>query len=272
MWNSCSYETLTPALGVPVEVDWDRKPSAGKYGKVNTLLAALSYFQRQGGVLLDLDGKELSTLIIRPMKRKLTNSKKRVFTIVGHSTGHPMLVVRAGALHLEVYFNYHLFVETETTYRQHYPSASVIVRCRNFLQSTLVPSPGSWGSDIIGMTYDWEGTLIIETAQYGITGQIRRNFRGYKLVPTNHKHFVTSRQPPKRETVFLENNGFKSVVAGMSMQDCIPRIDGAVRSYVMALERRYRESRTGRSNMALQRTALPRRRRGPIVGRTLGTS
>lgn len=238
MWDRLSLEKLSSSVPPRVDVDWDKKPSVKKYGHVNALLAVLSTFDKSSASFLDHEGKPLSQLTIRPLHRKITDRQRRNFTIVGHGSCHPLLLLQADDLLFEVYFNNHLFVETETTFRQYYPSASVILRCRNFLWSKLVPSPGSWGSDIISITLDWKGTLILETCYKELTGHIRRNFRGYKLVPSTHKHFVTSRRPRKSELTFLKNNGFENVIVGETTEECVPRIEERIESYLTELHER----------------------------------
>jgi hypothetical protein len=83
-----------------------------------------------------------------------------------------------------------------------------------------MPSPGSWGSDIISLSHDWPGTFILEAAEAGLAKQIRRNFRGYRLAPAQYKLFLSRRRLPVQEQRRLENNGFTTVIVGQSAQDC----------------------------------------------------
>ena len=211
MWDRATHEDLLKNVPLKIEIDWEKRPSAEKYGCVNALLSVLEAFSSSSGTFYNAKGSEISTLQIHPIKRKLTDKRKRNFTIVGHDTGHPLCFSKVHNLLFEIYANYHLLVETSTTYRQYYPSASVIVRCRNFLQHTFVPSPGSWGSDIIGMSFDWQGTFILETSLESIPTQRRKNFRGFKLVPSALKCILFSRKQSKSEMTFLSNNGFHDV-------------------------------------------------------------
>jgi hypothetical protein len=232
MWSRTDFETLKRNVPFPVVVDWDARPSALKYGHVNSLLAVIRALHDQEGTFFDASGKSLTTLEVAPLKRRLTDQRKRTFSIVGHDTASPMLIARVGQLEVEIYLNQHLFVQTETTYRQYFPSASVILRTRNFLIWGLVPSPGSWGSDIISMTYDWLGTLILEVAESGLTGQVRRNFRGYKFVPARDKLFLSRRRPPLTERRLLNNNGFANVIIGDNVEGCWPVLSSEVSRYI----------------------------------------
>ena len=137
--------------------------------------------------------------------------------------------------------NYHLLVETSTTYHQYYPSASVILRCHNFLHSTFLPSPGSWGPDIIGMTYDWEGTFILETSLECLSTQRRKNFRGFKLVPSFYKYIIFSRKQTKSEMTFLSNNGFHNVEVYDSFADSSNWIEDKVYHFLSAQQDRIRD-------------------------------
>jgi hypothetical protein len=211
VWDRAAHEALLKNVPLKIEIDWEKRPSAEKYGCVNALLSVLEAFSISSGSFYNTKGIKISTLQIYPIKRKLTDKKKRNFAIVGHDTRHPLCLSKVHDLLFEIYANYHFLVETSTTYRQYYPSASVIVRCRNFLQYTIVPSPGSWGSDIIGMSFDWEGTFILETSLVSIPTQRRKNFRGFKLVPSAFKYVLFSREQSKSEMAFLSNNGFNDV-------------------------------------------------------------
>jgi hypothetical protein len=232
MWSRADFETLKRNVPFPVVVDWDARPSALKYGHVNSLLVVICALHNQEGTFVDPSGKLLNTLKVAPLKRRLTDQRKRTFSIVGHDTAPPMLVARVGHLEVEIYFNQHLFVQTERSYRQYFPSASVILRTRNFLRWDLVPSPGSWGSDIISMTHDSLGTFILEAAESGLTGQVRRNFRGYKFVPAQDKCFLSRRRPPLNERRLLINNGFTNVIIGDNVDSCCPLLSSAVTRYI----------------------------------------
>lgn len=48
----------------------------------------------------------------------------------------------------------------------------------------------------------------MEAAQFGLTGAVRKNFRGFKLLDVAGKHIVMMGKPPKSESSFLANNGF----------------------------------------------------------------
>lgn len=232
MWSRTDFETLIKTVPFMVSVDWDVRPSSLKYGHVNSLLAVLRKFHEQGAMFFDLKGNPIRALTVAPLKRNLTDQRKRQFSIVGHDTGRPILIAVLGKLQVEIYFNQHFFVEAATTYRQYFPSASVILRPRNFLRSNIVPSPGSWGSDIVSLSYDWAGTFILEAAESELTGTVRRNFRGYKLVPVKEKHFLTRRQPPSKERRLLQNNGFASLILVDDVETCWPLLSHKVARYV----------------------------------------
>lgn len=232
MWSRADFDTLIGTVPFVVSVDWDARPSPLKYGHVNSLLAVIRVFHEQGATFVDSKGNSITALRVAPLKRKLTDRRKRQFSIVGHDTGSPILIAVLGKLQVDIYFNQHLFVEAETTYRQYFPSASVILRPRNFLQSRLVPSPGSWGSDIISLTYDWAGTFILEAAVSDLSGSVRRNFRGYKLIPAKDKHLLARRQPPARERKLLKNNGFASMILGDDVDMCWPSLSRQVACYI----------------------------------------
>jgi hypothetical protein len=174
----------------------------------------------------------IGALTVAPVKRKLTDQQKRHFSIVGHNTASPILIGRLDKLEVEVYFNHHLFVEAETTYRQYFPSASVILRPRKWLKSYLVRSPGSWSSDIISLTQDWAGTFILEAMETGLTGCVRRNFRGYKLVPAREKLLVTRLQPLVSERKLLSNNGFTNVIISDDVDSCWRALSRELTRYI----------------------------------------
>ena len=232
MWNRQDFDTLKRHVPFPVFVDWEARPSALKYGHVNSLLAVIRALHDQGGTFFDASGQSLTSLTITPVRRKLTDQHKRIFSIVGHETARPILIAMVGKLQVYVYFNQHFFVQTETTYRQYFPSASVILRPRNFLGWDLVPSPGSWGSDIISMTHDWLGTFVLEATESGLTGQVRRNFRGYKFVPARDKLFLSRGRPPLTDRRLLSNNGFPNVIIGDHMGICWPVLSREVTRYI----------------------------------------
>ncbi len=232
MWSRADFDMLTRMVPFAVSVDWDVRPSALKYGHVNSLLAMIRALHDQGGAFVDSKGRSISTLRVAPLKRKLTDRQKRQFSIVGHNTARPILIAIMGKLQVDVYFNQHFFVETATTYRQYFPSASVILQPRNFLMSHLVPSPGSWGSDMISLTCDWSGTFILEAAVSDLTGRVRRNFRGYKLIPAKDKYFLARRRPPVSEQRLLKNNGFTKVILGDDVGMCWPSLSRAVACYI----------------------------------------
>lgn len=241
MWDRSSFEALSKTVPVGINVKWDKAPSPEKYGAVNSLLALLSFFTENSGEFLYPNGKACSFLTIEPMRRKLCDVRKRNLTIVGHFTASPLLLVAINQLLFEIYFNYHLFVATETTYRQYFPSASVILRCRNFLQSTLTPSPGSWGSDIIQMTFDWDGTFILESSSNGIPTRLRKNFRGFKLIPSVFKYFITQQKFPQSEMKFLRNNGFRKVITTVSIKPGVDQIRTFAQIFLVAQEKRFKK-------------------------------
>jgi hypothetical protein len=221
MWNKDSFDTLTNALPLDIHVAWDKKPSAEKYGHVSTLLTILAALHQEGASFADVQHGQVTSLHISPIRRRLTDHRKRIFTIVGHETGAPLLYAEVDRLVLEIYFNYHCFVEADTTYRQYFPSATVIVRCSNFLTGGYVRSPGSWGSDAAFMTSDWEGTLIVENAIAKVPNALRRHFRGFKLAPTPYKFLVTGSPPNTREYAFIANNGFIALFPSPDVDDLI---------------------------------------------------
>ena len=137
---------------------------------------------------------------------------------MGHATSIPMLTSGIDHLDVDIDFNHHFMAETKTTYHQYFPSASVILRPRNFLKGNLTRSPGSWGSDIIWMTHDWTGTFILETVELGLTGVARRNFRGYKLVPVQDKLLISRRRPSGIDRKLLSNNGFTNLIVGNNLE------------------------------------------------------
>jgi len=232
MWSREQFDMLTKTVPFTISVDWDVSPSALKYGHVNTLLAAVRAFHDRGAVFADSKGRPISVLRIAPLKRKLTDVSKKRFSIVGHSTGGPLLIAALGELQVEIYFNQHFFVGAETTCRQYFPSASIILRPRNFLRTSLVPSPGSWGADIISLIYDWKGTFILEAAASAFAGRVRDNFRGYKLVPVKDKYFLAPKAPSARERELLENNGFTKLILGVYVGTCWPLLSRNVTHYI----------------------------------------
>ncbi len=237
MWSREQFDLLLKIVPFTISVDWDVKPSIQKYGHVNTLLAVTRALHARGAAFTDATGRPISSLRITPLKRKLTDAKKRHFSIVGHSTGSPLLVAVLSPLRVEIYFNQHFFIETETTYRQYFPSASVILRPRNFLRTSLVPSPGSWGPDITSLTFDWEGTFILEAVASTLTGRVRDNFRGYKLVPTKDKYFLAPKRPTARERQLLRNNGFTSLILGAGVGPLWKPLSQYIDRQVARLER-----------------------------------
>jgi hypothetical protein len=238
MWNRSAFEALSQKLSLNIDVDWGRLPSPSKYGGVNSVLALLLFLSENSGEFLHPNGEACSTLTIEPMHRKLCDQGKRNFTIVGHPTGRPLLLVAVGKLLFEIYFNYHLFVETETTYCQYFPSASVILRCQNFLWSTYTRSPGSWGSDIIQMNFDWDGTFILESSVSGVPTRLRKNFRGFKFIPSVYKYFITQQKLAQSETQFLRNNGFQGVVISGSTEAGTNEIRKFAQIFLVAQARR----------------------------------
>jgi hypothetical protein len=232
MWSRADLDKLNRGIPFPVVVDWDKRPSPLKYGHVNSLLAVICALQDQQASFVDAEGAAINTLAIAPAKRHLTDQHKKRFSIVGHNTTHPMLIACVGKLQIEIYFNHHLFVQTKTTPTQYFPSASVILRTRNFLRWDLVPSPGSWGSDIISLSYDWPRTFILEAAATGLASRVRHNFRGYRLAPVQYKLFLSRRQLPRAEQKRLENNGFTTVIISEQLEGCYPVLTRELARYI----------------------------------------
>lgn len=212
MWTRATYDEFSQRLPFDIEVVWDKAPSMAKYGHVNSLLLALTSLLDHKCRLMDPDGKVLTNLTIAPLRRKITDRGKRWFSIIGLPQVSPIVVAEYDSLFLEVYFNHHFFYETETTFRQYFPGASLSIRPRNFLTGSLVPSPGSWGSDITSLSWDWDGTFIIETGPHGVPSFARKNFRGYKYLPSPFKIFVCANALPKPEERYISNNGFEVYV------------------------------------------------------------
>jgi hypothetical protein len=231
MWRSSSFNDLVSKIPATVAVEWDRRPSAQKYGHTNALLAVVASLIQLGGVLTDHEGAGVTSLCIAPIKRRLTDKQKRVFSIVGHETARPLVRITLEALTYEVYFNHHLFVQTETTYRQYFPSASVVLRCEDHLQRMYSVSPGSWGSDVIQLTTDWPGTVIVEASLRLPSGPTRRNFRGFKLLETPYKYLMTASAPTKSESIFLRNNGFEDIIVCHSAEEGLATVSGHIAAY-----------------------------------------
>lgn len=213
MWTKKTFDELTKRLSFDVEVLWDRAPSQAKYGHVNSLLTGLVVLVENNCELKEPGGNVVNKLIIAPLRRKVTDKKKRKFSIIGLPNVTPLIVTEYNGLLLEVYFNYHFFYETSTTFRQYFPGASLCIRPRNFLNGSLVPSPGSWGSDITSLDWDWDGTLIVETGLTGVTPSARKSFRGFKYMPSVFKIFLCAATPPVTEQRYIRNNGFDILVA-----------------------------------------------------------
>lgn len=213
MWNRPVFETLVEELPFDIHVVWDKAPSFDKYGHVNCFLTSVIALYKRGGSFTDAEGRKLESVVIQPLRRKLTDKKKRSFSIVGLNDVSPTWVYKLDELVIEIYFNYHFFYETDTTYRQYFPSACAILRCRNFLQWSFVPSPSSWGGDIVHLTFDWNGTYILEAGSHGVKTAFRKNFKGYKYFPSKFKYFISSKQLPKSELEFILNNGFEVLVS-----------------------------------------------------------
>lgn len=217
MWTRATYDEFSWRLPFDIEVVWDKAPSMAKYGHVNSLLFALTVLLDHKSRLTDPDGKALTNLTIAPLRRKITDRSKRWFSIIGLPRVSPLVVAEYDDLILEVYFNYHFFYETETTFRQYFPGASLSIRPRNFLMGSLVPSPGSWGSDITSLSWDWDGTFIIEARPHGVPSSARKNFRGFKYLPSPFKIFVCAKALPKPEVRYIRNNGFEVCVSTNEM-------------------------------------------------------
>ena len=76
-------QLLVVELGLKIEVDWAKRPSTEKYGCINTFLAVLATFSKTSATSHNPEGKQISTLTVSPIHQKLTDTKKRNFTIVG---------------------------------------------------------------------------------------------------------------------------------------------------------------------------------------------
>lgn len=229
---SLHSSALKRELPLDVDVMWNVKPSGRKYGRVNALLSILHSFLHRGAALQHNDGSPVSYLQIDVHERRLTEVRRRQFSIVGHDSAAAFCVLAVGGQHFELFFNYSLFVEAETTFTQYYPSAAVIVRPSDHLHSELVRSPGSWGPDLIWITQDWTGNFILETCHDYLTGQIRQNFRGFKLVPSPWKNMVMGRRPNRREMTFLHNNGFDSPIIADDETDLVSIVRGKAGRYI----------------------------------------
>jgi len=208
MWTRETYDSLSQNLPFDILVIWDESPSMAKYGHVNTLLLALTALHDRDFHLMGPDRDELSILTITPLRRKITDRSKRWFSIIGLPGVKPLVLAERNDLVLELYFNYHFYFETKTTFKQYFPGAALSIRARNFLTGSFVPSPGSWGSDITTLTWDWSGTLIVEAGVDGVPSSIRKNFRGFKYLPSPFKIFICARVLSKPEEHYIHNNGF----------------------------------------------------------------
>jgi len=91
MWTRADFDTLKRDVPFTVLVDWETRPSALKYGHVNSLLAVIRAFHDQKSTFVDTEGTSTNTLKVAPIKRKLTDQRKRSFSIVGHETASPEL-------------------------------------------------------------------------------------------------------------------------------------------------------------------------------------
>jgi len=229
--NKEQFEALTEALPFAIKVCWDTAPSKEKYCYVNALLAVLAVFQEEDAKFSRPTGDQFSTLEIQPIRHRLTDQSKRNFNIVGHRTSLPLTLAALYGRTFEIFFNHAVMIETATTYRQYFPSAAVIVRSRNFLTPRLTPSPGSWGSDIISMTSDWQGTFFLEAAVSAIPRRHRHHFRGYKLIPSEYKYVVAGGKPQKTEQLFLQRNGMQLIFGAPSVS--LVTVKSKVRSYII---------------------------------------
>lgn len=123
MWTRADFDTLKGKAPFSVLVDWETRPSAQKYGHVNSLLAVICTFHVQGAAFTDSDGRAIDTLEISSVKRKLTDKHKKNFALVGQATAIPLLTSILDHLVVDVYFNHHFMAETETpiinTFPQH---------------------------------------------------------------------------------------------------------------------------------------------------------
>jgi hypothetical protein len=242
MWNQDTFETLIGLLPFELSVDWNKVPTPGKYGQLNALLAISVSMMRHEAQFLDPDGQPLKRLNISLIRRKLTDRQKKNFALVGHRTGYPMYFAQIRDLVYEVFFNYHFLVNTNTGRRQYFPSASVILRCRNFLEWKYVRSPCSWGPDIILILEDLRGTLVIETAFYGyLPRRLRSNFRGFKYVAAGSKYFITAVKPTRAEEQFLRNNGFEPILAPAEVDEVLALTDQLLEVYLSAQKARIKK-------------------------------
>lgn len=198
----------------------------------------------------------MTKLTIAPLRRKITDRNKKRFSIIGLPQVAPLMLAKCGSLLLEVYFNYHFFYEAETTFRQYFPGASVCVRSRNFLVGSFVPSPGSWGSDITSLNWDWDGTFIIESGPQGVPSFARKHFRGFKYLPSPFKTFICSKILPKPEQSYIYNNGFEILVApDHSTAVPLPELSARLLEFLTEQQKRIRQCET--PNTSLTPTSIP---------------
>jgi hypothetical protein len=121
MWNRADFDKLTGNIHFPVVVDWDKKPSSGKYGHVNSLLAVICALQKHEASFTDAAGAAINSLTIASVKRRLTDQHKKKFSIVGHNTARPMLIAYIDELQVEVYFNHHFLFKLKLLLRSTFP-------------------------------------------------------------------------------------------------------------------------------------------------------
>lgn len=241
MWTRATYDGLSRRLPFEIEVVWNKASSMAKYGHVNSLLAALTILVEHQSRFTDTNGRALSKLTVAPLRRKITDRGKRRFSIIGLPHVSPLIIAECGNLFMEVYFNYHVFCQTATTFRQYFPGASLCIRPRNFLMGSFVPSPGSWGSDITSLSWDWDGTFIIETGPRGVPSSARKNFRGFKYLPSAFKIFVCSNTLPKPEQSYIRNNGFEILVAPDKSSVPPPELSARLVDFLREQRNRIRE-------------------------------
>jgi len=105
MWNKKIFDRLVDQLPFVIDVIWDKAPSFEKYGHVNCLLTLMLALHKRGGTFTDVDGRRLKSQTIKPLHRKLTDIKKRWFSIVGLNDVSPFWVYNFENLAFEIYFN-----------------------------------------------------------------------------------------------------------------------------------------------------------------------
>ena len=225
MWTRATYDEFSRHLPFDIEVVWDKAPSMAKYGHVNSLLFALTVLLDHKSRLTDPDGKALTNLTIAPLRRKLTDRSKKCSTIIGYYPQvSPLMVAEYDNLFLEVYFNYHFFCGSETSFREYFPGASLSILARKNTSQ-------SW---------NWDVPFIIETGPYGVPSSARKNFRGFKYLPSPFKIFICSKSLPKAEERYIHNNGFELYVVTNEMSASVSALKRRLDEFLREQKKRKR--------------------------------